>query len=191
MQPNDRARRFRTIAGWSLVGAAAVIVAIGVVVALTRDDEGSGPSYRFATERFVNQEGRYSFYHPPDWEVEEDETVTRVLSPEEHTSVTFGLGAEGDLEAAETEFVERVQATYRRVELFALQQRDVGPYPALSVAGIGTNPEGVRVRFLAITVRAGERNYSIGVFTAAGSDPDEVVPPTQEIVNSFRRLPSG
>lgn len=183
----DRARRLRRIAGASLIGAAVIGVAIAVVVLFTGNgDEEPGPPYRFATERHVNEEGGYSFRYPPGWTVEEEESVTRVSSPDEEVVVSFGHGAEGSLEEAETRFVTEVQSRYRNARLSAVQIEQIGGAPALSVAGTGRNTEGVRVRFLAITVRVEGQNYSIGVFAPARSDPEVVVPPTQEIVNSFR-----
>ncbi len=181
----DRARRLRLVLGWLLLALAAAGLTYGLVTLFTADQ---GPDYRFATEQHVNQRGRYLFYHPPDWEVKDEGTVSRVTSPGGETLVTFGLGPEGDLEAAETAFVTELQNQYRGVDLQALEVQQVGPNPAVSVAGTGRNNEGVRLRFLAITVGVGGRNFSIGVFTAANSDPQKVVPPSQEIVNSFRPI---
>jgi hypothetical protein len=181
----DRARRLRLVLGWVLLALAAAGLTYGLITLFTADQ---GPDYRFATQQHLNEQGKYLFYHPPDWEVKDQGTVSRVTSPGGETLVTFGLGPEGDLEAAETAFVTRLQDQYRDVDLAALQVQQVGPNPAVSVAGTGRNAEGIRLRFLAITVGVNERNFSIVVFTAANSDPQKVVPATQEIVNSFRPI---
>ncbi|MGH2722811.1 MAG: hypothetical protein ACRDI0_00845 [Actinomycetota bacterium] len=184
-----RSRRTRLIVGGALVVIAVAGIIYAVLAIFGGNEPGSGPGYRFATVRHVNQEGGYSFHHPPGWEVEDDQTVSQLAGPRGETRVTFGLGAEGDAEAAETRFVREIQGQYRDVELAAIQIERVGPNPALSVAGTGRVPGGPRIRFLAITVSTPEQNYSIGVFTAANTDPGEVLPPTQEVVNSFRPLP--
>lgn len=185
-----RGLRLGRIAGWSLVGLGAVGAAVGLVLLLTGDGP-QRPSYRFATERHVNREGGYSFWYPPDWDVTDQGTVSEVSSPGGDTTVSFGQGAPGGLGEAQTAFVQQIQGTYRRVRVFGVESEKLGPYPAVSVAGAGTNAEGVRIRFLAITAQAGDGNYSIAVFTAAAVDPADVLPPTEETVNSFRRIPEG
>lgn len=189
-----RSTTTRRIIGGVLLVAAVAGLTFAVLAFLRGSGDGEeptpGPTYRFATERHVNEKGGYSFRHPPTWDVQDQRSVSTVASPRGEIRVTFGLGAEGDPEAAETRFVQEIQSRYRNVELAAIQVDRVGPNPALSVAGTGRVPGGPRIRFLAITVGVEGANYSIGVFTAADSDPERVVPPTQEIVNSFRPLPT-
>jgi hypothetical protein len=178
-------RRLRLIAGWLLVAAAVAGIATVIVAAILADDD-RGITYRFATEQYVNEKGGYRFRHPPDWEVERQGTATVLRSPDGDVIVSFGLGAKGGLEPAETRFVREIRGRYRNTDLLALQARQVGPHPALSVSGIGTNERGIRIRFLAITVRIEKKNYSIAVFTPANANPQTVLPPTQEVINSLR-----
>ncbi len=164
---------------------AALAMVAAVVVAFT----GGGEDFRFATAEHRNEAGGYAFRHPPAWDVEDQGTTSSVRSPEQDVAVVFGVGAPGGLDRAGGRFLQEIQARYRNVRLLGLQIASVGGLPAVSVSGAGTNAEGVRLRFLAITAAGPERNYSIGVFTAARSDPERVVPPTQEILNSFRVEP--
>jgi hypothetical protein len=82
-----------------------------------------------------------------------------------------------------------VASNYRDVQVIPPEARDVGPQPALIYGGIGNNAKNTQIRFLAITVQNDPTNYAIAVFTAAASDPAVVLPPVNQVVESFRALP--
>jgi hypothetical protein len=58
------------------------------------------------------------------------------------------------------------------------------------VFGTGKNDKGVSVRFVAVSIQgpAGRPAFAITAFTAAGADPDRVVPTLNEIVGSFTTI---
>jgi hypothetical protein len=138
------------------------------------------------TRLYVNAEASYEFRYPAAWNLREQGTTSRLTSPDGETVLSFGQGAEGSLDEASDRFLESFQESYEDVDLGAGQRQAIGGNPSIVVSGTGTNNAGVRIRFLAITVRGREQNYAIAVFTAATSDPDQVLPPVQRIVDSFR-----
>ena len=175
---------------WLLAGGFALL-AVGVAALLVAPDahprpsaEEPGPS-ALASESFFNRRARYSFRYPSQWLVEPSRTATRVSSPRRDAVISFGLGAPGTLDHAEATLVTEVQKAYQDTRVAAVQAQRIGARPALSVSGSGVNPQGVAVRFLAITVKGQSRNYSITVFTAADAGTS-VLPRIQEIVSSFR-----
>jgi hypothetical protein len=138
------------------------------------------------TKLYVNAETSYEYRYPADWTLTEEGTASMLTSPDKGTVVSFGRGPEGSLDEASDQFVGLLQGSYQDVDLGAEQRQDIGGYPSIVVSGTGTNRSGVRIRFLAITVEGRQQNYAIGVFTAASSNPDQVLPQVQRIVESFR-----
>jgi hypothetical protein len=112
--------------------------------------------------------------------------VSRVISPDEDASVSIGLGGKGNLQDVAIRFVGELEDAYRRVALTGFQLTLLDGEPAVSFNGSAVSDRGVAIRFQAISVAGPNRNYSLAVFVAADASPGEVLPPVQEIVNSFR-----
>jgi hypothetical protein len=135
--------------------------------------------------RHTNEVAGYSFLRPVGWEVSERGTVSELTGPDGDVIVSFGLGPDGSLEEASTEFATSVGDAYEEVQFQGPQREDIAGRPAIVVGGTAVNQAGVAVRFLAITVRTEGRNYAISVFVADVSDPVRVLPPIEDIVASF------
>lgn len=137
-------------------------------------------------ETHVNVDGGYGFRHPSGWEVTDDGTVSKLQSPVSDVVVSFGLMPRGNLGEASSRLVTSLQDAQRNTHIIGQQTDLIGGTPSVLVSGLGTNGSGLRVRFLAITVRGDPTNYAIAVFVPADSDASQLLPPIQRIVSSFR-----
>jgi hypothetical protein len=169
-----------------LIGVVALLLAaIFLVISLV---SGGSVSRAIDTGEVVNAAGRYRFEAPSGWSTTQQGRTTTVTSPDQATVVTLGVGRPGSLPQAGTQFFQEVARNYKNVEVIPPEAKDVGPQPALIYGGVGINAQNTKIRFLAITVQGSPTNYSIAVFTAAGSDPETVLPPVNQLVDSFRPL---
>lgn len=169
-----------------LIGVVALLLAaIFLVISLV---SGGGVSRTVDAEEVVNNVGRYRFEAPKGWTTTEQGRTTTVTSPDQATVVTLGVGRAGTLPLIGTEFFQEVARNYKNVEVIPPDAKDIGDRPALVYGGVGINAQNTKIRFLAITVKGEPTNYSIAVFTAAGSDPETVLPPVNQLVDTFRAL---
>jgi hypothetical protein len=172
-------------ARWWVIGLLAVGTSSLIAHVSTRGiDQPSEP--RLVTKAHANARAGYSFAYPPGWRLREKGSVSRVISPDEEASVSIGLGGKGNLQDVAIRFVGELEDAYRRVALTGFQLTLLDGEPAVSFNGSAVSNRGVAIRFQAISVAGPERNYSLAVFVAADANPREVLPPVQEIVNSFR-----
>ncbi|MGB9279359.1 MAG: hypothetical protein WCB57_04600 [Pseudonocardiaceae bacterium] len=179
--------RLRSRPVLSLIGVVAVLLAITFgVIAWAISGNASGPG---DTNQVVNTAGRYSFEAPTGWSATQQGRTTTLVSPDQATVITFGAGRNGPLPVAGTLFFQQVAGNYRDVAVISPQAKQVGPVPALIYGGVGANAHNTQIRFLAITVQNNPTNYGIAVFTEADSDPNVVLPPVNQVVESFRALP--
>jgi hypothetical protein len=171
----------RALVVLGLLGTAA-----GVVLALRWDQ----PTARFATTSYENTAGGYAFRYPPSWTVERTRRTTKLLSKDRSVAVSFGLGASTDLAAASKALVDEIRRGYTAVSILGTEEQLIGGTPAIQVFGTGKNDNGVSVRFVAVSIQgpAGRPAFAITAFTAAGADPDRVVPTLNEIVGSFTTI---
>lgn len=141
-------------------------------------------------KKHVNRKGRYSFRYPRGWRLTSRRATTEVRSPDHVALVSLGRGPSGNLMKAAATFMRSIQQPYHRVQVQAAEVKRIQSYPAFLVSGTAVNKADVEIRFLAITIEGGRNgNYAIAVFTAANSDPAEVLPPVEQIIDSFRPLP--
>jgi hypothetical protein len=154
----------------------------GVAFILTR------PSNEFATRHHENARGRYAFDYPPGWKIEESGSATQVTNPRGDVIISFGLGARGGLRKSSSELIGALKQSYTQVRLQGTESQIIAGQPSLLVGGSGVNANGVRIRFLAITIGGAERSYAVTIFTSASSDPKKVLPPAQEVVASFQPI---
>ena len=167
----------RTIIAVVLVGGA------GVWLYLTNREDLPPP---IETAHYVNPEAGYSFDYPRSWELNADETTATVLHPERQALVSFGLGPKGSLEAASARLVREIRRNQRDVEVGESTQQQVAGHHAIAVNGTATNRSDEPIRFLAVMVRAANRNYAIVIYAAQDADPEQVVGPAQAMLTSFR-----
>jgi hypothetical protein len=141
------------------------------------------------TREVLNTAGQYRFQAPIGWSTTQEGRTTTVVSPDQKTVITLGVGGTGSLPVAGTLFFQQVAGNYHNVQVIPPEAKEVGSRPALIYGGIGNNNQNTRIRFLAITVQNDPVNYAIAVFTEAGSDPKIVLPPVNRVVDTFRALP--
>ncbi len=170
----------------ALIGAVALVLAVtfGVIAwvssgSVTRAAEGT---------EVVNDAGRYRFETPTGWSTTQQGRTTTLTSPDQTTVITLGVGRVGPLPVAGTLFFQEVARNYKDVKVIPPEAKQVGTRSALIYGGVGNNAKNTSIRFLAITVEGTPTNYAIAVFTAAGSDPQQVLPPVNRVVDTFRPL---
>lgn len=171
----------------SLIGVVALLLA-GVFGVITWVSSGR-VSGAVDTREVLNTAGQYRFEAPTGWSTTQEGRTTTVISPDQKTVITLGVGHTGPLPVAGTLFFQQVAGNYHNVQVIPPEAKQVGPRPALIYGGVGNNDQNARIRFLAITVENDPTNYGIAVFTEAGSDPNVVLPPVNRVVDTFRALP--
>lgn len=172
-------------ARWWVIGLLAVGTSSLIAHVSARGDD-QPPEPRLATKAHANARAGYTFSYPPGWTLRQKGSVARVMSPDADASVSIGIGGRGNLRTVAVRFVGELEETYRRVALTGFQLTLLDGEPAVSFNGSAVSNRGVALRFQAISVAGPARNYSVAVFVAADASPEEVLPPIQEIVDSFR-----
>lgn len=172
-----------------------VIVSAGVAVALvffvfapfrrSAPPPTRSPSPTIQSMRHTNAAAGYSFLRPVGWEVSERGTVSELTAPGGDVIVSFGLGPDGSLRDASTEFVASVADAYEEVQVQGPEREDIAGRSAIVAGGTAVNQAGVAIRFIAIAFRIEGQNYAISVFVADASDPVRVLPSVEDVIASF------
>ncbi|HET9253602.1 MAG TPA: hypothetical protein VFO16_00180 [Pseudonocardiaceae bacterium] len=171
----------------AIIGVACLALALlSGLIALIAWGLSGGISGSANPNEVVNTAGHYRFDVPAGWSHAEDGRTTTVTSPDKATVVTLGVGGIGAIPMAGTAFFQEVASHYKNVQLLPPEAKKIGSRPALFYGGVGDNDQNTSIRFLAITVENKPTNYSIAVFTAADSDPKTVLPPVNQLVESFQ-----
>lgn len=166
------------------IGAVALVLALGLgVTALVLDDDSTIDS-----DAVVNRAGGYQLMAPEDWKVTQQGPITKLTSPTKNAQISVSKGNPGPLHAAGALFFQQVGRHYKNTKLTGIQSQQVGSRPALVYGGLGVNNKNVKINFLAITVEAKPTNYAISVFTSAESNPQDVLPRVNSVVDTFRAL---
>jgi hypothetical protein len=168
-----------------LTSIAAIALTLALAVGITGavlggDGDDSGA--------VVNEAGGYRLMAPDGWKVSQQGPTTKLTSPGKQAVVSVGTGNPGALQDAGALFFQQVGRHYENPKLTGVEGKQIGSRPALVYGGLGINDEKVKIKFLAITVQGKPRNYAISVFTAADSDPQQVLPKVNSVVGSFRPL---
>jgi hypothetical protein len=140
------------------------------------------------TERVVSRAGGYSVAVPTDMTVRKHGRTVRLSSRDQDLVISVGPGEKGTLLRANRRLLSDLSSTYRAFEPLASERLQVGGRPALSAAGTLTNKAGVRLRFVAVTVRAAPRNYALVAFAARDSDPASILPRVNAVASGFEVL---
>lgn len=162
------------------IAVVALVLALGVGIAGLVLGDGSG--------EVVNEAGGYQLAPPEDWKVSQDGAITKLTSPGKEAVISVSTGNPGALHDAGALLFQQVGRHYKNTKLTGVRSEQVGGRPALVYGGLGINKSNVKITFLAITVEAKPRNYAISVFTAADSNPQEVLPRVNSVVDTFRTL---
>lgn len=164
------------------IAAVALVLALGLGITGLVLDDGVD------SDEVVNQAGGYQLTAPDGWDVTQDGAITKLTSPGKDAVISVSTGNPGALHDAGALFFQQVGRHYENTKLTGVQSEQIGSRPALVYGGLGINDENVKINFLAITVEAKPTNYAISVFTAANSNPQEVLPRVNSVVDTFRAI---
>ncbi len=138
--------------------------------------------------RFVSRAGGFAVRVPAGMRRVRDGDGARFTDRSRGLVVTVGPTSGGPLRDAGRTLVRRMRASYPDVRVTATRRDRVDGRPARSLFGTARNKAGTELRFAVVVVRAKPRNYGLTTFTAAGSDPAQVLPRATTITRSFRVL---
>ena len=176
---------------WKGLVIAALLVELVVIVVLVRD-RGIEPvrssdetTTSAATERFDEPGAPYSFAYPDKWELENDGSVTKLLSPGNDIAIAVGPAPSGDVLASSDQLVEGVAARYTDAETKSRELTRVNGNLGVSVSGTAVNQFGVSVRFSIVTVEGENKNYAITAFAAQDVEVDVAERALAEVVEDF------
>ena len=190
-----RRRRASSIARWgrrlAFVGlpmlAAGLLVVMLVFGAEEPDVRSVARSDAAAAgERFKNVAGDYRLRLPAGWIAEERSTATEVRSPDHAVTVLIEMAPDGDIVAVSPAVFETLTAAWTDVHLEAPLTRRIGGAPRVSVGGTATDGSGESVRFLAIALDAGVRNFAISVSVPQDWYPVGALSEIDQIVGSLK-----
>jgi hypothetical protein len=177
----------------ALVGAVAVAVAGWLLWLTFKGDAAPAPvAPKVTTSVLVDKAGGYRLDVPAGMKATRNGQVTKIVDQGHTIDVTVTPSRAGRPAATNTRVLARMGSTYQEVDLIASERQQVDGRPAAITIGKGVTKEGVKVRFVLVTVKGDKsRNYSISTFTAADSDPNVVLPQVRAIANGFHVLPKN
>jgi hypothetical protein len=163
-------------------------------------DEGGAAGHRTSvsaltdagvpTARSVNDEGGYAFRYPTNWIVDPLGSRTELTDPSGDASVSMDVAPDGRSDQVLTSLLPTLTANWSLVKTEGPILRHVGRDPAISVGGTAV-AGGRLIRFLAVVIDGGDRNYLISVSVPQERDPVTITPQIEGIVSSFDSLPAG
>lgn len=176
----------------AVVGVLALLLAAVFGYVTFRDP---GPSEQEAasvhTNRFVSRKGGFSVEVPDDLDVTRSGRTAKFVSEAKDLVIVVGPGHAGPLRPASKRLSRTLAKRYQRFDLLGSKPETVDGREALTSYGRATNADKVKIRFVSVVVRARPRNYTIVAFTAFGSDPAEVLPRVNAVVNGFEVRDNG
>lgn len=161
-----------TTVTWSLVSASAE----------RRKDPG-------ASAALANDVGGYRLEYPTSWTATAMGSTTKFTSPANDVVVGIGKAQPGPLRRAARLFAATVTGSYEGASVDGRVRQKIGDRDSVAFAGRATNASGTELRWLAVTVNRGQRNFGISVFTSDNSDPAAVLPLLHSLVASLEPLP--
>jgi hypothetical protein len=178
-----------------LVAVGVCALVLGAVLAyvtwrdtLGTDQQPAAAAPAVPTERVVSRRGGFSIAAPAGMTVRKQGRTVRLAAENRDLVVTVGPGKRGTLPRANRHLMADLATKYRRFDRLASERLEVGGRRALSASGTLTNRAGVRIRFVAVTVRARPRNYAIVAFAARDADPAAVLPRVNAVADGFEIL---
>ncbi len=174
------------VSGPAIVGAVALLVA-GWLLWLTLQKDDDRP-VELDTSLLVNKTGGYSIRVPEGMKAKRTGKVTRVEDTAHTVLVTISPTKGGSPAGTNTAVLAKIGSTYRTVDLVRVQKQKVDGRRAVTSFGRATTKKGVRLRFVLITVKGRERNFTLSTFAAADSDPGTVLPRVRAVANGFHVL---
>ena len=152
-------------------------------VAPTTRPPATAPSAETGS-RFEDEDAPYSFDYPDGWEIENEDAITKLLSPGNNIAIAIGPAPSGDVLAASDQLVDGVAERYADAVTKDRELTRVGGNLGLTVTGTAVNEFGVKVRFAIVTVEGNEGdNFAITSFAAPDvKNPDVAL---QEVIDGF------
>ena len=146
------------------------------------------PPAQQATEpaRVIDTEAGFEFKVPEGWSADSSGSRTVVSSPDRDASVSIAVAPDGDISDSSKEIMANLAVGWVGVRSEMPLVRTVAGQPALSVGGTAIDATGP-IRFLAIVVDGGERNYAIAV-SVPRQRGTSFTPAIQTILSSFKPL---
>lgn len=179
---------------WKALVVIALVVELVVVIVLisgrsdvtTTEPQAAAPTSDTGS-RFEDGNAPYSFDYPEGWEIENEDSVTKLLSPGNDIAIAIGPAPSGDVLAASDQLVDGLAERYAEATTKSRELTRVGGNLGLTVAGTAVNEFGVKVRFAIVTVEGNEgENFAITSFAApAAKNPEGAL---QEVVDGFEIL---
>lgn len=176
---------------WKALILGALVIELIVIVVLISDRPEVVPTERpirassDKAQRFEDPEVPYSFAYPKGWQLENDDMVTKLVSPGNNIAIAVGPAPSGDVLVLSDRLVEGITERYADARTKSRKLVSVGGNLGLTVSGTAINRFGVRVRFAIVTIEGteGSNNYAITSFAAADvEDPERAL---QEVVDDF------
>ena len=164
---------------WKALVVVALVVELVVVFVLIRgrSDNGATVASNSPSAESQSSEGRfedagvpYAFDYPDDWRIENEDSVTKLLSPGNDIAIAIGPAPAGDVLSASDQLVDGVSDRYSDAVTESRELTRVGGNLGLTVAGTAVNEFGIKVRFSITTIEGTEsENYAITSFAAPGA----------------------
>lgn len=180
--------------GLVAVGLTAVVVALLLGwltwLDLRGTDEGvvAEPA-TVETERTVSRRGGFAVAVPTDMEVRRRGRTVQLVGADPQLVVNVGPAPVRRLGPAHRGFLRTLERRYDRVRVIGRERGDTGGRRSVTTAGTALNEADVPIRFVAVTLAARPRAYTLVAFTERDAPPAEVLPRLNAIVDGFELLP--
>lgn len=152
------------------------------------EGEAAGSEFQLASKLHENSAAGYSFRYPNRWKLRSEETVSKLIRPDRHFVISFGLGPQGGLPVAYDEFVALLDSTYGNVVVNKVNPTKVGDNVGVLVKGAATGSAGVRVHFLAAVISRPDDKRAIGALAATDTTTSKFPRVVREILESLRPI---
>ncbi|MGH3815772.1 MAG: hypothetical protein ACRDUV_25540 [Pseudonocardiaceae bacterium] len=207
MAPLPRTLRASRVAVATAVGIVALVLAVVLTFQIATQDSAStgtvqparstpsrpekptSEAVQVETKPYVHRRAHFRVEVPADYRVERRSHGVRLISADQDVVVTVGRGEQGGLRAAGGALQDTLKQSYDKVRVLGTQRNRVDGRPALISSGRAANSAGVAIRFVTVTVQHRPRAYALTAFTAMDSDPSQVLPRVNAVVNGFEVLP--
>ncbi len=153
-----------------------------------QQDQEEQPPLDVALQTKVNHKAHYSFGYPRRWKAATEGTLSRITSPDRKVVISVGLAPAGDISRASSNFLRLLQGSYDRLRVREQEDVVVRQSPAVRLAGTAVNQHNVSLKFEAVTLGAGSRNFTIAAFYDPRTKVRRVGRMVDAVVSSFRLI---
>jgi hypothetical protein len=143
-----------------------------------------------ALERHVNEKAGYSFGYPKRWKIREQDTLTKLISPDGKAVMLMGVGSARSMNVAAADFMSSLRSIYAHARLERQQRTEVGDTSAIVTSGELINSSGARLKFMSATVRGTPRSFQIAAYYDRRENVKKIERTVEDVLESFRRRTS-